>query len=91
MKSIDERVTQLILNFLQVDHLDAKKSVFIEDLDSIAFIELVVAIEMEFDIELYDEELIYDPNISIQKWIDIVKERIDRQKDFQDTRNPLLS
>ena len=88
--SIDKRVIDLLQDFLQIDFADASKDTLLPELDSITFIELVVKTEMEFDIELYDEELLYNSNITIQSWIDIVQNHLNDSKENSDSLNPLL-
>jgi len=62
----------------------------IPELDSIRFIELVVKTEAEFDIELYDEELLYKPGITIQDWIDIVQSHLIDSVNSNVQLNPYL-
>lgn len=62
----------------------------IPELDSIRFIELVVKTEAEFDIELYDEELLYKPGITIQDWIDIVQSHLIDSVNSNGQLNPYL-
>ncbi len=88
--SIDNRVISLLKEFLQIDFADNAKDTPLPELDSITFIELVVKTEMEFDVELYDEELLYNSNITIQNWIDIVKIHLNDLKESDNFLNPLL-
>ena len=88
--SIDNRVISLLMEFLQIDFADNSKDTPLPELDSITFIELVVKTEMEFDVELYDEELLYNSNITIQNWIDIVKIHLNDLKESDNFLNPLL-
>ena len=90
VNSIDKRVIDLLQDFLQIDFADAAKDTILPELDSITFIELVVKTEMEFDIELYDEELLYNSNITIQNWIDIVQNHLKDSKENGNSLNPLL-
>lgn len=90
VSSIDKRVIDLLQDFLQIDFADVSKDTLLPELDSITFIELVVKTEMEFDIELYDEELLYDSNITIQSWIDIVQNHLNDSKENSDSLNPFL-
>ena len=89
MNSIDQRVIELLQSFLQTDLANPSRDTCIPELDSIDFLELVVRIEIEFDIELFDEELLYSSNLTIQNWIDIVKSHIS-DKDNRNKYDPLL-
>ena len=61
------------------------------EMDSICFIELIVNTEIEYDIELYDEELLYDSSITAQNWVDIVKKHLsDAENDNITPNNYLL-
>lgn len=90
MNSIDQRVIDLLQFFLQIDLTNATKDTLLPELDSVVFIELVVTTEIEFDIELYDEELLYSSKITIQNWIDIVKSHLNDEVENSSTNNPLL-
>ena len=90
MSSIDKRVVNLLQDFLKMDFADDSKDMLLPELDSITFIELVVKTEMEFDIELYDEELLYNSNITIQNWIDIVKNHLNDSRENSNSLNHLL-
>ncbi len=59
MSSIEERVKKIIVDQLGVDEADVKPSAsFVEDLgaDSLDTVELVMALEEEFETEIPDEE-----------------------------------
>lgn len=90
MELIDKRVIALLQTFLKKDLENVQTDMRLPELDSIVFIELVVTTEAEFDIELYDEELLYNPRITIQDWIDIVKKHLSDEEDSKSTENPLL-
>lgn len=59
MASIEERVTEIISNQLGVEKSEVvPEAAFIDDLgaDSLDLVELIMAMEEEFDIEIADEE-----------------------------------
>ncbi len=59
MSNIEERVKKIIVEQLGVDEAEVKnESAFVEDLgaDSLDTVELVMALEEEFDTEIPDEE-----------------------------------
>ncbi|MGL4224051.1 MAG: acyl carrier protein [Vibrio sp.] len=59
MSNIEERVKKIIVEQLGVDEAEVKhESSFVDDLgaDSLDTVELVMALEEEFDIEIPDEE-----------------------------------
>ncbi|CSA83394.1 acyl carrier protein [Vibrio cholerae] len=59
MSNIEERVKKIIVEQLGVDEAEVKnESSFVEDLgaDSLDAVELVMALEEEFDTEIPDEE-----------------------------------
>lgn len=72
--SIEERVKKIIVEQLGVKEDDVKPEVsFIEDLgaDSLDTVELVMALEEEFDIEIPDEEA--EKITTVQSAIDYVQ------------------
>ena len=72
--SIEERVKKIIVDQLGVKAEDVKpESSFIEDLgaDSLDTVELVMALEEEFDIEIPDEEA--EKITTVQSAIDYVQ------------------
>jgi acyl carrier protein len=59
MSNIEERVKKIIVEQLEVDQEEVRNSAsFVEDLgaDSLDTVELVMALEEEFDTEIPDEE-----------------------------------
>lgn len=59
MSNIEERVKKIIVEQLEVDQEEVKNNAsFVEDLgaDSLDTVELVMALEEEFDTEIPDEE-----------------------------------
>ena len=71
--SIEERVKKIIVEQLGVKEEDVKpEASFVEDLgaDSLDTVELVMALEEEFDIEIPDEEA--EKIITVQSAIDYV-------------------
>ena len=72
--SIEERVKKIIVEQLGVKEEDVKpEASFVEDLgaDSLDTVELVMALEEEFDIEIPDEEA--DKITTVQSAIDYVQ------------------
>lgn len=72
--SIEERVKKIIVEQLGVKEEDVKpESSFVEDLgaDSLDTVELVMALEEEFDIEIPDEEA--EKITTVQSAIDYVQ------------------
>ena len=72
--SIDERVKKIIVEQLGVKEEDVKpEASFVEDLgaDSLDTVELVMALEEEFDIEIPDEEA--EKITTVQSAIDYVQ------------------
>ena len=70
--SIEERVKKIIVDQLGADAAQVKpEASFIEDLgaDSLDTVELVMALEEEFDIEIPDEEAEKNHNSSISDWL----------------------
>jgi acyl carrier protein len=74
MSNIEERVKKIIVEQLGVDEAEVKnESSFVEDLgaDSLDTVELVMALEEEFDTEIPDEEA--EKITTVQAAIDYVK------------------
>ena len=77
MASIAERVKQIVAEQLGVDEDQVtSEASFMEDLgaDSLDTVELVMALEEEFDIEIPDEEV--DAVRTVQQVVDLVKEKL---------------
>jgi acyl carrier protein len=73
MSNIQERVKKIIVEQLGVDESEVKnESSFVDDLgaDSLDTVELVMALEEEFDIEIPDEEA--EKITTVQSAIDYV-------------------
>lgn len=73
MSSIDERVKKIVVEQLGVKEEEVKtSSAFVEDLgaDSLDTVELVMALEEEFDIEIPDEDA--EKITTVQQAIDYV-------------------
>tara|TARA_B100001750_G_C15489662_1_gene590469 strand:+ start:1806 stop:2042 length:237 start_codon:yes stop_codon:yes gene_type:complete len=73
MSNVDERVKTIIVKQLGVKEEDIKnKSKFVDDLgaDSLDTVELVMALEEEFDTEIPDEEA--EKITSVQEAIDYI-------------------
>lgn len=74
--SIEDRVKKIVIEQLGVKEDEVKNSAsFVDDLgaDSLDTVELVMALEEEFDIEIKDEEA--EKITTIQEAIDFVKKR----------------
>lgn len=74
--SIEDRVKKIVIEQLGVKEDEVKSSAsFVDDLgaDSLDTVELVMALEEEFDIEIKDEEA--EKITTIQEAIDFVKKR----------------
>ncbi len=74
MSNIEERVKKIVIEQLGVKEEDAKsKASFVDDLgaDSLDTVELVMALEEEFECEIPDEEA--EKITTVQQAIDYVK------------------
>jgi acyl carrier protein len=74
--SIEDRVKKIVVEQLGVKEDEAKNDAsFVDDLgaDSLDTVELVMALEEEFDIEIKDEEA--EKITTIQEAIDFIKKR----------------
>lgn len=74
--SIEDRVKKIVIEQLGVKEDEVKNTAsFVDDLgaDSLDTVELVMALEEEFDIEIKDEEA--EKITTIQEAIDFVKKR----------------
>jgi acyl carrier protein len=77
MSSVDERVTKIVVEQLSVDEGEVKnESAFVDDLgaDSLDTVELVMALEEEFDCEIPDEEA--EKITTVQQAIDYVNSKL---------------
>lgn len=75
--SIEERVTKIVMEQLEVSQEQAVLNAsFVEDLgaDSLDTVELVMALEEEFEVEIADE--VAEKITSIQEAVDYVKEQL---------------
>ncbi len=78
-ENIKDKVTQIIIDQLGVDEKKVTLSAsFIDDLgaDSLDIVELIMALEEEFDIEISDEEA--EKISTVQNAIDFIKARVDK-------------
>ena len=76
METIDERVKKIVIEQLGVKEDEVKNEAsFVDDLgaDSLDTVELVMALEEEFDVEIKDEEA--EKITTVQQAIDFIKER----------------
>lgn len=74
--SIEDRVKKIVIEQLGVKEDEVKNSAsFVDDLgaDSLDTVELVMALEEEFDVEIKDEEA--EKITTVQQAIDFIKER----------------
>ena len=77
MESIEQRVKKIVAEQLGVNESDIKnESTFVDDLgaDSLDTVELVMALEEEFECEIPDEEA--EKITSVQQAIDYVKAHV---------------
>lgn len=77
MSAVEEKVKKIIVEQLGVDEEDVTaEASFVDDLgaDSLDTVELVMAFEEEFSIEIPDEDA--EKIITVQNVIDYVKERV---------------
>jgi acyl carrier protein len=77
MSSIEERVKKIVVDRLGVKEEDVKpNSSFVDDLgaDSLDTVELVMALEEEFECEIPDEEA--EKITSVQQAIDYIKANV---------------
>ncbi len=77
MAAVEERVKKIIIEQLGLEDDDVTaESSFVEDLgaDSLDTVELVMAFEEEFGIEIPDEEA--EKILTVQKAVDYIKERM---------------
>ncbi|MCV6636487.1 acyl carrier protein [Candidatus Albibeggiatoa sp. nov. NOAA] len=78
MASIEDRVTKIVVEQLGVKEEDVKSSSsFVEDLgaDSLDTVELVMALEEEFETEIPDEEA--EKITTVQEAIDYINKNLD--------------
>ena len=76
MASVEERVKQIIVEQLGVDEAEVTPTAsFVDDLgaDSLDTVELVMALEEEFEIEIPDEDA--EKITTVQQAIDYISER----------------
>ncbi|MBI4715945.1 MAG: acyl carrier protein [Nitrospirae bacterium] len=77
MASVEERVRKIVAEQLGVDLEDVTpEASFVDDLgaDSLDTVELVMALEEEFDIEIPDEDA--EKILTVQNSIDYIKEKL---------------
>ena len=76
MENIEQRVKKIVAEQLGVNEADIKnESAFVEDLgaDSLDTVELVMALEEEFGIEIPDEDA--EKILTVGKALDYIKEK----------------
>ncbi len=77
METVEQRVKKIVAEQLGVNDVDIKpESTFVDDLgaDSLDTVELVMALEEEFECEIPDEEA--EKITSVQQAIDYVKSHV---------------
>lgn len=78
MESVEQRVKKIVAEQLGVNEADVKsESTFVDDLgaDSLDTVELVMALEEEFECEIPDEEA--EKITSVQQAVDYVKAHLN--------------
>ncbi|HEX9449915.1 MAG TPA: acyl carrier protein [Burkholderiales bacterium] len=78
MESVEQRVKKIVAEQLGVNEADVKiESTFVDDLgaDSLDTVELVMALEEEFECEIPDEEA--EKITSVQQAIDYIKAHLN--------------
>lgn len=77
MMAVEERVKKIVAEQLDAEKVDNNAS-FVEDLgaDSLDTVELVMALEEEFDIEIPDEEA--EKISTVQQAIDHIKAHVEK-------------
>ena len=77
MASVEKRIKSIISEQLSLDEKDLRGAdAFIEDLgaDSLDIVELIMAMEEDFDLEIPDEEA--EKIVTVQNAIDYVKDKL---------------
>ncbi|WP_182301959.1 phosphopantetheine-binding protein [Cohnella cholangitidis] len=78
MDSIELKISEIVREMLKVHgnvNLTADQNLFDIGLDSLNAIQLIVRLEEEFDIIIDDDELIFDNFDSIEKIMEIMKNK----------------
>jgi acyl carrier protein len=78
MESVEQRVIKIVAEQLGVNEADVKnESTFVDDLgaDSLDTVELVMALEEEFECEIPDEEA--EKITSVQQAVDYIKAHLN--------------
>jgi acyl carrier protein len=78
MESVEQRVKKIVAEQLGVNEADVKiESTFVDDLgaDSLDTVELVMALEEEFECEIPDEEA--EKITSVQQAVDYIKAHLN--------------
>jgi len=80
MSSVEERVSKIVVEQLGVNEADVKKEAsFVDDLgaDSLDTVELVMALEEEFDCEIPDDEA--EKITTVQQAIDYINAHLKKK------------
>lgn len=86
MSTIEERVKKVVVNQLEIKEEEATmEASFVDDLgaDSLDTVELVMALEEEFDTEIPDEEA--EKIRTIQQAVDYIKQHQAEMEDSEQT------
>lgn len=86
MSTIEERVKKVVVNQLEIKEEEATmEASFVDDLgaDSLDTVELVMALEEEFDTEIPDEEA--EKIRTIQQAVDYIKQHQVEPEDSEET------
>jgi len=81
---IELRLKECIKNILGysdevLKDLDGNTSILTIGLNSISFIKVIVAIEMEFDIEIDDTSLDFSKFKTLQEMIDLIEQELNKK------------
>ncbi|RJS87720.1 acyl carrier protein [Candidatus Bathyarchaeota archaeon] len=77
--SIEERMKKIISEILGIDESEiTREARFVEDLgvESLDVVEMIAAMEEEFNIEIPDEEA--EKNLTVGEAIDYIKEKLEK-------------
>jgi len=79
--SVEKRMKKIIAEILGLNEKEIKRdSIFVDDLgvESLDVVEMIAAMEEEFDIEISDEEA--ERNVTVGQAIDYIKEKLKKKR-----------